>query len=291
MVKNILLVLLDALLGSDVAFMLSRNIYFKRLFPFVQAVTYHDTPDGASINLRRQLEWYSENFVNCDLSDLRDLITLGVWKHNKPGLIISFDDGLRSNFDVALPLLEKYGFTGWFMIPAGFVDSESCGQIDFALRNLIDFCSESYNERIALSWEEVHEIDRRGHVVTCHSMNHIRLSDELTHSDLEFEIRASKDMLESQVGHAIDAFTWVGGEEWAYGRKAYEMTLAAKYALAFCTNCAPITAKQSPFFLERYHVEPNYKMNRLRLVLGGFYDFMYTWKRRRVLKKLETSRS
>jgi hypothetical protein len=81
-------------------------------------------------------------------------------------------------------------------------------------------------------------------------------------------------------------FTWVGGEEWAYSKAAFEMLLAEKYEMIFCTNCAPIKSKQTPYFLERYHIEPSFSLNRLRLVLGGFYDILYWLKRKRVFKKL-----
>lgn len=268
--------------GSEAAFELSRRLYLKRLFPYVQALTYHDTPNDNSRALRNQFEWFRDNFVNCDFSILGDLLANGVWKHDKPGLIVSFDDGLRSNFDVALPLLEEYGFTGWFMIPVGFIESDPAKQVDFAKRSLIDFCSEPSGERIALSWDEVREIERRGHVVTCHSMNHKRLSESLTQSELEVEIRDAKQLLEVRLGHEVELFTWVGGEEWAYGRRAFALMKAVGINYIFCTNCAPITARQSPLFLERYHIEPSFDHSQLRFVLGGFYDLMYAMKRRRI---------
>ena len=278
--------ILDLLLGSKAAYYASRRLYYSRLFPFVQAVTYHDTPVATEDQLRLQFEWYRENYVNCGLPELRELLTTGTWRHPKPGLIISFDDGLRSNFDAAVPLLEALGFTGWFMIPSGFVDLEPLRQSKFAHDNLIDFAQRVDGARIALSWDEIQEMERRGHVVTCHSMNHKRLGDELTEAELEVEIKHSKQMLESRLKHPIDSITWVGGEERAYGRNAFEMMLTARYSLIFCTNCAPIRAGQSPYFLQRYHVDPLYNVARLRLVLGGFYDIMYARKRRRVGKHL-----
>ena len=286
-IKNNLKIILNSFLGSDVVFKLLRHFYLNRLFPYVQAVTYHDTSNGECNNLRKQLEWYQKNFVNCNLADLRGLLTNGVWNYDKPGLIISFDDGLRSNFDVALPLLEEYGFTGWFMIPTGFVDLDPTKQVKFAKRNLIDFHLESSCERIALSWDEVRDIERRGHVVTCHSMNHKRLSERLTQLELEIEIRNAKQLMEVRLGHEVDLFTWVGGEEWAYSRRAFDLMKESGFNYIFCTNCSCITAKQSPLFLERYHVEPDYSHNQLRLVLGGVYDIMYLQKRRRICKKTE----
>lgn len=284
LIKDNLKRILNSSLGSDAAFNLARRFYLNRLFPYVQALTYHDTPNGVCDNLKNQLAWYQNNFVNCNLADLCGLLANGVWNHDKPGLIISFDDGLRSNFDVALPLLEEYGFTGWFMVPAGFVDSNPAKQVEVAKRSLIDFYSESSCERIALSWDEVREIERRGHVVTCHSMNHKRLSGKLTQHELEVEIKDAKKLLESRLGHAVDLFTWVGGEEWAYGRRAFDLMKEAGFNYIFCTNCAPIIARQSPFFLERYHVEPDFSHSQLGFTLGGFYDLIYTRKRRRIMK-------
>jgi peptidoglycan/xylan/chitin deacetylase (PgdA/CDA1 family) len=283
--KSCLKVILSPFFGSECAFKILRYFYLNRLFPYVQALTYHDTPNGVCDNLRNQLAWYQDNFVDCNLSDLRGLLGDGVWNHEKPGLIISFDDGLRSNLDVALPLLEEYGFTGWFMVPAGFIDNDPAKQIEFAKHGLIDFCSEFTDHRIALSWDNLREIKRRGHVVTCHSMTHKRLSQSLTQTELEVEIRDAKQLLEAQVGHTVDIFTWVGGEEWAYCRGAFELMTEVGIEYIFCTNCAPITAKQSPLFLERYHVEPDYSHNQLRFVLGGVYDLLYARKRHRIFHR------
>lgn len=287
LIKDYLKRILISSLGSDEVFKLSRRFYLNRLFPYVQALTYHDTPYSACNNIRNQLVWYQNNFVNCNLSELHGLLVNGVWEHEKPGLIISFDDGFRSNFDVALPLLEEYGFTGWFMIPPGFIESEPAKQVEFAKRSLIDFYSKSSCDRVALSWDEVREIERRRHVVTCHSMNHKRLSEKLTQLELEVEIKDAKKLLESRLGHAVNLFTWVGGEEWAYGRGAFDLMKESGFNYIFCTNCAPITARQSPLFLERYHIEPDYNHNQLRFVLGGFYDLMYTSKRRRIFKRMD----
>jgi len=285
-IKNNLKNLLSDFLGCDAAFNLSRRFYLNRSFPYVQVVTYHDTPKGECNNLRKQLEWYQKNFVNCNFSDLQGLLNNDTWNYDKPGLIISFDDGLRSNFDVALPLLEEYGFTGWFMIPSGFVDLVHTKQVEFAKSNLIDCHIEPSCDRIALSWDEVRELEYRGHVITCHSMNHKRLSEKLTQSELKVEINDAKQLMEIQLGHKVEIFTWVGGEEQAYSRRAFDFMKKSGFKYIFCTNCSCITAKQSSLFLERYHVEPDYSHNQLRFVLGGFYNIMYFQKRRRIFNKI-----
>jgi peptidoglycan/xylan/chitin deacetylase (PgdA/CDA1 family) len=276
----------DILLGSELVYNLFKKGYLNSLFPFIHSVTYHDTPSKFLDQFRKQLEWYKLNYVNCDISDLKKFLNTGEWNYDKPGLIISFDDGLKSNFDYALPLLEEFGFTGWLMVPPGFIDIDPSEQGRFAKDNLIEFLDEQLDSRIAMSWEELKEAEIRGHLITCHTMFHKRLSSKLTTSELKIEIEGSKDLLEFKLGHLVDMFTWVGGEDWAYSREAFEMQLSVGYKIIFSTNCAPIKSKQSPFFIERYHIDPMYKLNRLRLVLGGAYDLLYLKKRKRILNKL-----
>jgi peptidoglycan/xylan/chitin deacetylase (PgdA/CDA1 family) len=284
--KSKIKALLSEILGARMTFQLSRALYLSRLFPYVHAVTYHDTPAGVGANLEKQLHWYKKNYVDCNLTDLKRLLRDGIWCHKKPGLVISFDDGLRSNFDVALPLLEKYGFTGWLMIPSGFVEGSVEVQADLAKTHLINFHPESRGERIALSWDEARDAERRGHVVACHSMNHTRLRDGLKLQELVVEIQSAKRLMETRLGHEVELFTWVGGEEWAYGRRSFKIIQEAGFNYIFCTNCAPITGNESPLFLQRYHIEPEYSITQLRFVLGGFYDLMYMRKRRRIAEKL-----
>jgi peptidoglycan/xylan/chitin deacetylase (PgdA/CDA1 family) len=276
----------DTVLGSEVVYNFFRKKYLDPLFPFIHAVTYHDTAFEFQDKFREQLEWYKLNYVNCDINDLILFLDRGIWNYDRPGLIISFDDGLKSNFDYAIPLLEEYGFTGWFMVSPGFINLDSSEQKRFAKANLIEFSDVEINSRIAMSWKELIELEKRGHVITCHTMYHKRLSTKLTTTELKVEVEESKDLLQSKLRHSVNMFTWVGGEEWAYSREAFEMLLSVGYKIIFSTNCAPIKSKQSSYFIERYHIDPFYKLNRLRFVLGGFYDVLYFWKRRRVYKKL-----
>lgn len=288
LVREITKKVLEYIIGSKIIYTLLKRCYLERVFPYIQVVTYHDTPENMEDSIRKQLGWYQDNFVNCNIADLDNLIMKGEWKYDRPGLIISFDDGLRTNLNVALPLLEEYGFTGWFMIPSGWLDLSYSEQIKFAKLGLIEYSDNDYKDNIAISWKDLRDIEQRGHVVSCHTMNHKRLSNNLTLSELDVEIAGAKNKLESELKHEVDIFTWVGGEEWSYSKMAFKQIQNVGFKYIFCTNCAPITAKQSPLFLERYHVEPDFNEKKLRLVLGGFYDFLYAAKRKRIKKCIVT---
>lgn len=276
---------LGGVLGSEAAYRITNKSFNKSKMPYVRALNYHDTPQQFALNLRSQLEWYSSHFADCNYQQLRGLLTEGVWRGSKPGLLISFDDGLKSNYDVAAPLLEEFGFTGWFMIPVSFIDADCAAHTEFASVNHIAHQGLNPGD-LAMSWEDIKDLERRGHVITCHSMNHKRLSDSLTDEELHEEIVLSKNVLESRLGHSVSGFTWVGGEESSYSRRAFDYMVQAKYTEVFCTNCEPIVAQQHPLFLNRSNIESSFSLNQVRLVLGGLYDRKYEAKRQRIFSRL-----
>jgi peptidoglycan/xylan/chitin deacetylase (PgdA/CDA1 family) len=250
----------------------------------IRAVNYHDTPALFADNFERQLQFYQKNFRPVTREDLRGLLA-GHWPHRQPGLLISFDDGLRDNFAVAAPLLEKYGFRGWFFVPAGLVDAPPAQQQMFAREHCIN-CLERTNgpadDRLAMSWAELRELAVRGHIVGCHTMNHVRLSRDLPPAELHLEIQAAKLRMEAMLEREIDTFCWVGGEEWAYSREAAESIRAAGYRYSFMTNSQPIFPGTDPFQLQRTNIEAAWPLDVVQFQLAGFLDLIYTAKRRRV---------
>ena len=66
------------------------------------------------------------------------------------------------------PLLEKYGFTSWFMIPPRFIQEETKYQREYNVNQSIR-CRINYSERIAMSWDELRDLLRRKHQVCSHT--------------------------------------------------------------------------------------------------------------------------
>jgi peptidoglycan/xylan/chitin deacetylase (PgdA/CDA1 family) len=228
-----------------------------------------------------QLEFFARHFMPVGPDDLRDL-NAGRWRHPKPGLLLSFDDGLRSHADVAAPLLEKYGFPGWFNVPVGFVEADPAEQKAFARDHQITCDSRDFPDaRIAMSREDLLRLDGR-HEICCHGWDHRRLSAKLAPAELEREIVTSKQRLEAILGHPVRAFTWVGGEEWAYSREAARLIRDAGYEFGFMTNNAVIRPNGELLQIQRTNVEASFDARFVRLCLSGFYDVLYLPKRRRV---------
>lgn len=255
---------------------------------YIRAINYHGTPEKTAENFERQLEFFARHFAPVSLADLDRFFRVRRWEKDRPGLIISFDDGLHSNYSVAAPLLEKYGFHGWFFVPVDFIGTPTREQLSFAGTHQIGAeTASSKDGRVAMSWEELRDLDGRQHVIGCHTRSHRRMSHDMPEGVLDYEIRTAKAALEESLGHSCDCYCWVGGEERTYTTPAARMIRKAGYKYAFTTNSFPITRKANAYRLERNNVESNWPLALAALELSGVQDLRYAPKRRRVARTIE----
>lgn len=136
--------------------------------------------------------------------------------------------------------------------------------------------------RLFMNWQELRELDQRGHVVGSHTRNHRRLVGSTRPDLMDEEIRQSKADLEQRLQHEIPVFSWVGGEEFTYSPTAARIIRDSGYHYAFMTCPAPISRRTSPYQLKRTNIEASYPMEVVRFQLSGFPDVYYYLQGRRV---------
>lgn len=112
------------------------------------------------------------------ISEIFQLISLG--KVNYESVVLTFDDGGRSFYDIIAPLLEKYGFIGHFYIATQYIGSSS-------------FLSEN----------EIKDLSDRGHIIGSHSASHPSNIQKLTKEEIINEWTDSIVNLQTIVGKKI----------------------------------------------------------------------------------------
>jgi len=255
---------------------------------FIQAVNYHGTSYESANNFEKQLRTYTLYFSPVSRADLDKFFETGKWWKSKPGLIISFDDGCKSNYDVAAPLLEKYGFGGWFFVPAGYIECAPEQQSKYAIKHNLYRENDAEDGRQAMSWNELIELKSRGHIVGCHTKTHYRCVASASKEKLEEEIVTAKLILEKKLQDKVDIFCWVGGEENTYSSLAANIIKEAEYKYSFMTNTAPITPNTSKLQLQRPNIESDWPLSVVWFQLSGIMDVLYTKKRARINKITNT---
>ncbi|MBL4725131.1 MAG: polysaccharide deacetylase family protein [Rhizobiaceae bacterium] len=240
---------------------------------YVRVVNYHGTPTEQVDNFRRQLEFYQRHFVDTPRSRLEETLS---GKAGKPAILFSFDDGYRSNYEIAAPLLEEFGFTGCFFISSGRYDN------DQGDRKLPD--GESSDD--FMNFAEMKDLIARGHVIGCHTHSHVRLSEKLTDDELIDEIVTSRSRLQQALDDPIDTFCWVGGEDWSYSIEAAKKVQEAGYNLGFMTNCQTVSSNTDPLWIQRTNIEADWSLAQVRFCLSGIMDVIYRSKRKRISTNL-----
>lgn len=112
---------------------------------------------------------------------LSELLTLGV-QHER-SVVITFDDGLRSAFEYAFPLLRDAGFRAEFFISTAYI-----------------------GERERVSWANLHEMQRAGMGIQSHGHFHVDLS-RLRRESLLKQLTWSRQLLEQRLGIAVEFFS------------------------------------------------------------------------------------
>lgn len=261
----------------------------RTLGPYLRAINYHDVPHWLAPRFEDQIRYFSQYYAPIDLDGLRRFLR-GDWRESKPGLLITFDDGLRTHADVAAPILEKYGFCGWFMVPADFVTVPISEQARWANEHQIRFSLEGMEGgRIGLDSNDLRRLSAN-HVIGCHTRSHRRLTAGLDAATLTNEISTARRILEDHLDNEVSVFTWVGGEEESYSATASHAVREAGFEFAFMTNSAAIRQSTNPLQLQRSNIEAGFPIELTRLVLSGFYDALYWSKRRRVNRLTSTNR-
>lgn len=267
-IKFLLAGVSDALLLTRLGHLLQRLIYRDR---FVRAISYHETPRALAHKLETHLRYYQSRFRPIMAPEL-DAVLAGGKAGSKPGLLISFDDGSISNYEVAAPLLEKYGFRGWFFVCSGLIENnEHTGHK-----------AENY-----MSWAQIRELQQRGHIVGSHTSTHMRLSQAVGTDDLESEVSGSKARLEAEIGSDVDSFCWVGGEENSHCPAAAKRIRDSGYRYAFTTSSALVDRHTDPLMIQRTNVDISHSLARIRLALSGAGDIWFRGRRRRINAMLE----
>jgi peptidoglycan/xylan/chitin deacetylase (PgdA/CDA1 family) len=259
----------------------------SRLFnPYIRCLNYHDVPPDQADNFERQLHFYAREFESIDREGLMALHS-GWWHSSKPGLILCFDDGLRSHADIVAPILETHGFVGWFMVPPAFIDAEPNEQRTFARDHSIEHADfDPEDPRIAMTWDDIQGLDQR-HVIGCHSWDHTRLTASLSPHDLEPQTYYAKQRIETVLGHDVDVFTWVGGEEWSYSRTAAAAIREAGFKYVFMSSSRIIRPGSELQSLQRTNVEASDPQELVGFQISGLMDLYHAPRRRRVNRLTE----
>jgi peptidoglycan/xylan/chitin deacetylase (PgdA/CDA1 family) len=258
----------------------------------LRAINYHATAIQHRETFLRHLEFYAAHFVDMPREMLGQFFS-GEWTPNRPALMLCFDDGEASNYEIAAPLLEEFGFTGYFLVCPSLVGKdgthlkwleEAKEFVDPEARDWIGPLSDY--KRNFMTWDQVRDLNHRGHAIGSHTLNHIRLSIDVPEEVMRREIIESRRRIEAETGARCNIFCWPGGEASSYSNMAGRLIEDAAYQFAMLSNAGIMERVTAAHRLQRVNVDATWPLYRAKFASSGVIDAAYLRKRRVVNRTL-----
>lgn len=132
---------------------------------------------------REQMAYLKQNGYRTCLLD--ELTVMETWPEKT--VVLTFDDGHESNYTLALPILQQYGFKAHFFITTGWIGTP-----------------------YFLTPEQIKALHEAGMGIGSHGVTHRFLSD-LPDNEAVSELTESRERLSAIVGSSVTSFSAPGG--------------------------------------------------------------------------------
>jgi len=123
-------------------------------------------------------------------------------------IIITFDDGLKGNYQYALPILKKYGFRGVFFVAVDLIGTKRF-----------------------MTWHELGDLKQQQMSIQSHTLSH-RPLQTLNRKNIRRELKESKKILESKLNSQISSISFPHG---SYNKQIINMALDEGYITLCCS--------------------------------------------------------
>ena len=133
---------------------------------------------------------------------------------NSKKLLLTFDDGYKSNYFIAKHILDPLNIKSIFFVNPNFAKIKNRSeQIKFMKNNFFFSNSNLDNSEISpMTFSDMKKLIKKGHYIGSHTLNHKRLSKLESKKDLNNEIVMSKVVLEEKLNTPINHFAYPFGD-------------------------------------------------------------------------------
>jgi len=222
----------------------------------IPILTYHNfTKDKSSsydmniIEFEKQMDYLAiHNYSVISLSEL--LAGLRAGQLPLKPIVITIDDGFKSTYTLAYPVLKKYNFPATLFLYTDFIEKNSH----------------------SLTWEEIREMTRNNIEIGSHTLSHCNLLKYNKNENYETylarirrEIFLSKEILESKIGGKIKFFAYPYG---AYSSIIKDLAIQADYKGIVNVNSMNNTLNTHPFSLNRQIIFGQSSLNSFIQILN-----------------------
>ncbi len=206
-----------------------------------EIVTKHERSKNPFEVLKKSFKQQMQLIADKDIPVIR----LDDWLYNDNvpdySIIISFDDGNKSDISIVLPILRHFNFKASFFPTVGEI-----------------------NKQGRLNWSDLKEIVKYGNSIGSHGFTHIPLIQAKRNDfDIDIELKNSKAQLENNLGIKISSFSLPFG---IYNDYILERIKIFNYDSALTTK-RRINKSTNKFLIHRWNIKNTTDLNEFEKLI------------------------
>jgi peptidoglycan/xylan/chitin deacetylase (PgdA/CDA1 family) len=215
-------------------------------YQVVPVLAYHRFAETCDSSLCTPISVFNQHMRylkehNYRVISLRELHNFLQYRQALPkrSVAITLDDGYKSAYEIAYPILKGYGFTATLFIYTDFVEGG----------------------RIAISWDQLREMKSAGFEVGSHTLSHCDLAKKREGEDdqaylarIKRELLVSKQIIDSQLGQDTIYLAFPYG---TYNQRLLSICDQLGYKIGFS-----VERGGNPFFADPLALKRNQVLNR-----------------------------
>lgn len=198
---------------------------------------------------REQLEYlHTEGFSTFLIEELLDM---KAWPEKS--VILTFDDGHESNFTLALPMLQQFGFKAVFFITTDWIDTPHY-----------------------MTTEQIKSLHNAGMGIGSHGLSH-KFLDDMNDNEIMRELHDSMEKLAQVTGGNILSFSAPGG------RSRHSVAAIAEgigYRFLYTSQPGILNPESSLLSIPRIAVRTDTDIKTFKRMVCGDVDYMVKLSRR-----------
>ena len=270
-------------------------LFFVNIFNFftskdhLRIIVYHDIEDKNFKLLYNQLKYLKKNWNFITPEKFEDHLKRKRRLKGK-NLLITFDDGFKSNYFIAQKILNRLNIKGIFFIPSDFVKFKSKARaFKFAKKNILDNFFENKKEKTYnISINNLKTLIKKGHKIGCHSKTHANLGLLKDKIKLKKEILVSGNTLEKLLDININHFAFTYGNFNSMSEKSLKIALPRYEFIYSCLRGNNFNNNKKTI-IKRDTVYLNKGNDLLNIFLSGIIDLKYLNQVRKINRLIQNN--
>jgi len=233
--------------------------------PVVRVLTYHRFGRAARdpfcidpVAFEEQMGYLADRRLAVSLSEFEEFVS-GKTKLRPGAVLVTIDDGFRSLYTTALPILRHYAIPAVAFVTIGLVRAGDA-------QSVVATEPEDY-----LTWDDLEVLLKSGVTIGSHGWTHQSLG-RMSDPEIEEQAVLSFKMIEQRLGCPIISFAYPFGTRADFNARTAEILRRTGYRLAFTSQHGPVLSGMEPFCLPRVKVEGGEALWLFRLLVRGGMD-------------------